>query len=444
MARSRKASARSLALDILDRLSRGKGFATELLDVSFEEHGLLPVDRKLATQLVLGVLRERGFLDGVLGKFVSLSKTSKRVLEILRLGAFQLFFLNRIPARAAIFESVELAKREGEAIGKLVNAVLRRVLEGAGEELGARKAVLDLLEEGKVSSVDFKALSAALSFPRWILQRWAGILSSSELIAQASYFNQTPPHFLRVNVARQPVSEVEAIFQTRDLPFEMVPGTPFLKLLRNAQAVVEPLLREGRISRQDLGSYRVVQALGARPGEIGLDACAGHGGKSSAVVEALVGELKLFVHDPSATRLKELVGNFGRLGLKVPEILRSSKEAKGRNLSFDWILVDAPCSGMGTLGRKPEIRWRIRTEDLLAHQKIQRGILEEWLPLLKPGGRLVYAVCSNEPEEGEAVISQPQKFQTEENEFQTEEVLNLWPCRTRHDGFFVGQLRRTE
>jgi 16S rRNA (cytosine967-C5)-methyltransferase len=214
-----------------------------------------------------------------------------------------------------------------------------------------------------------------------------------------------------------------------------------LKINKFPENSLIPLFEEGLITLQDLSSYQVTQAVQAKPDEIGLDACSGHGGKSSAIAEQMgVGSqdfIPLYVHDISSTHLADLEQNFRRLGLWSPKILENSQQAKDEGLSFDWILVDAPCSGMGTLGRKPEIRWRMKENFFKRYQDNQLKILSEWVPFLKPQGRLIYAVCSLEPEEGRDVVNGLLREYPDLCEDFSKQNL---PFESPQDGFFVSKI----
>ncbi|MFO1462290.1 MAG: 16S rRNA (cytosine(967)-C(5))-methyltransferase RsmB [bacterium] len=424
MASRKTANARSLALQILREVLGGRGFAAERLDFHLNRQILSEADRAFCTQLVYGVLREQGYLDQVLGRYVAVKKTPAGVFLLLRLAAYQGLFLQKVPDYALVNESVALAKsRFGIPPSRLVNAVLRRLLRDREE----------LLAEG---SERFAAC-----FPAWLVGRWRGRYGSEGARRLFEYFQAVPPVGIRVNRLR---ADPEALL--REWGEQGVNGVrlgsgPLLSLSAYHREILAPSLAQGRISIQDPHSFRVAEAVAAQPEERGLDACAGHGGKSSAIAESVGDRLELWAHEPNPRRRAELQENFRRLGLKEPSLLASPAAAKQQGLSFDWILVDAPCSGLGTLGRKPEIRWRVREDDLPDLARQQGQILREWWPFLKPGGRLVYAVCSLEPEEGEQVLADLLKT---ESELRLEQAREWSPLDSPGDGFFVANLRRRE
>lgn len=428
-----KPALRSMASQILGEVLSKNKFAADRLDHHFRLHSLDPRDKALTTQLVYGVLRNKAFLDHVLFAYLSPQKTAPALQNLLRVGAYQILFLEKVPPHAILFEAVEQAKKRwGGASGKFVNAVLRRVLEG-------KEKIWE--EASSPDPVSVEDLAWRLSLPPWLLKKWNSRYSSDQLGRLAEFFNSVPPLYLRVNLKKTSVVQVSSAFEAEGLTASAVSGLPMIKINKAPEAALEPLLRRGWVSIQDLGSYRVLQSLQAVAGEVGLDACAGHGGKSSGIAEGLPEDSLPYVHEPSSVKRKELEGNFRRLGLPSPRWLSGASEAREKNLAFDWILIDAPCSGTGTLGRRPEIRWRLQPGDIKRQQKLQREILEEWLPVLKPGGRLSYAVCSLETEEGRGLIESLLAAHPELSAIQSEE---FFPPDCGHDGFFLARLEKNQ
>ncbi|HKX12843.1 MAG TPA: RsmB/NOP family class I SAM-dependent RNA methyltransferase, partial [bacterium] len=263
------------------------------------------------------------------------------------------------------------------------------------------------------------------AYPEWMLRRWRKRYPKDKLRGMLEYFAAPAPLWARIN-------------QLKPAEADGPPGGNLIELGSYDRGQWLKWMESGRISIQDRHSYQVALSIEPMKGEQILDACAGHGGKSSAMVEAAPG-CKLFVHDVSKERLLQLGQNFSRLGLPQPETLTDLRGAVDRGLTFDAILIDAPCSGMGTLGRKPEIRWRLKPADLGRLAAKQRAILEEWLPLLKVGGRAIYAVCSLEPEEGRENLA---AFLAEHSAFHLEEERELFPGPGAGDGFYVARLAR--
>jgi len=419
-----KNDARGLALKILGEVLDGGAFASERLDSHLNRHGLSDAERSLCTQLVYGVLREKGFLDQVLRAYVTAARTPKAQARLLALAVYQGLFLEKIPDYALVNESVESAKANfGIPASRMVNAVLRRFLA----------------DREKWRSEVPRRLPQVL--PAWLYRRWQGRYAPERLSRMLQYYQGLPPIGLRVHAGRADPDRILNQCRKQGLEGQRWEGSPILLLQRYDRNTLQPWLLEGLASVQDPHSYQIAAQVAARVEDEVLDVCAGHGGKSSAIAEQRGAGSKLWVHEPQAQQLRELRENFQRLGLDTPLVFRDSQAALESGRRFDWILIDAPCSGLGTLGRKPEIRWRVQEMELQEHGKLQAKILQEWSPLLKPGGRLVYAVCSLEPEEGEGVI---RGLLAKSPDLELLESRELSPADSPGDGFFLANLRRRD
>lgn len=427
---------RQLAQKILFETLDHQAFVSDRLDHYLNTYPLSGPDRNLLTQLVYGVLREKGFLDHYLGRLVKFSKTPDPIKHHLRLGAYQILFLDRVPDHAAIFESVEGAKREqGPKMGGLVNAVLRKVQEGRGDWISRRKKFLSQLNnQPQIASNDIPQLAWNLSLPSWLLERWLERYSLSSVLEMSRVWNETPPTYLRVNLNKAKVQDVLDDLKSFEIEGERVGPGPLIRLRSYPRESLVSMLGEGKISIQDWGSYQVVEALEASEDEAIADVCAGHGGKATALAEKYLPGPKIWVHDVSSRKLAALRENFSRLKLAMPGVLTGPEGAREKGLEFDWILIDAPCSGLGTLGRRPEIRWRLGLRDLPNYQEKQRAILESWWRCLKIGGRLLYSVCSLEPEEG---IDLMKSFTGDHGELEEESHKEILPQEYKPDGFFI-------
>jgi 16S rRNA (cytosine967-C5)-methyltransferase len=397
--------ARKVAYQILLRMESGHGFAVDLLQ-SPEVSALKEVDRRLATEAVMGVLRWRGELDFQIEQLSgrSVKGFDSEVLTILRMGVYQIQFLERVPKHAVVDDAVELTKaaRKRSAAG-LVNAVLRKC--------GPPKV--------RVLDSDFEHLSAEnresvrRAFPDWLLKRWERIAAttceSGEMgavqLAHASL--ATPRATLRVvdageklQVIRQEL-EAEGVATSHCLYAEARGLTVESGQVRNTRAY-----REGRVVIQDEASQLVAELVSPVPGELVLDLCAAPGMKAGQLAQML-GTGTLVACDRSAARLRTLAK---LLPQWVPAAVRLSmvRLDAARDLpfgaSFERILLDAPCSGTGTLARNPEIKWRLRPKDINRLAELQTMMLRNALAAMASSGRLVYATCSLEPEENERVV----------------------------------------
>ncbi len=388
-------------------------------------------DRALCNELVLGTLRRRGWLDHVLGPLLDrpLDQLSAGILDVLRLGSYQLLF-TRVAQHAALSESVELARTVEPRATGFVNAVLRRLQrQGPPAEPDAR--------------VDPQLwLTTWGSLPAWLAERWLHRLGPERAIARARALLTPPATHFRLNprVAAAPRRLEEA--EVRFLP-TWVPGA-----LRLLEGRLTPLAEEGVVYAQDAGS-QLVAHLAASPGRI-LDACAAPGGKSLLLADLGAPATRIVAAELSRRRLRNLQWLVRRWGAERVALLAADARRPPFRDLFDAVLLDAPCSGLGTLARHPDIRWRIRPADVARHAQRQRELVESLAPWVRPGGHLVYATCSVEPEENEGVLS---PFLATHPEFAPDD-LPAWVASHRDgafvriepsvdgDGFFVARLRR--
>lgn len=373
--------ARTAAFDILLRVARQDAYASELLH-SARYASLAPTDHRLATEIAMGVLRWRSRLDDAIAKASSqpLHKLDPEVLEALRIAAYQLFYLDRIPVHAAINESVELVKRaRKKSAAAFVNAVLRKLSKAPVEPVAL--------------AADPGNLAPNFAHPRWMVERWIAQYGAAAAAEICAYDQQPPPTAIRL---RDPVAETELL----NAGVTLAPG----KLLSCARIVTAGDItrtapfHDGRVFIQDEGSQLVAALVGH--GSRILDCCCAPGGKTSVLADA---------NPTSPVLAVELHPHRARLTRKLaPQKNVRVISADARYLpvvgAFDRVLVDVPCSGTGTLGRNPDIKWRLKPEDLADLQLRQVAILESALRQLAPRGRLVYSSCSLEREENQDVI----------------------------------------
>ena len=398
--------ARQVAYQILRRVDAGRAFAVDLLQAD-QVSKLREVDRKLVTELVMGVLRWRGELDFQIERFSAkpLRYFDAEIAAILRLAIYQIQFLQRIPKAAAVNEAVEQVKaaRKRSAAG-LVNAVLRKC--------EPRPSLAASVESG---TPDAEALeSACRSVPRWLLERWERHfgLEASRALAWSSVV--TPSTTLRTPAGSTKKSgERTGADVARELAEAGVKTRP-ARYARTALVVESGDVRssrawrEARVVIQDEASQLVGALVEPRPGDRVLDLCAAPGIKTAQLAAAL-GEGTLVACDVSARRLQtmaRLLPQSAPEGLRLHAVQLDAAGALPFAMKFDRILLDAPCSGTGTLARNPEIKWRFQPTDLPVFAARQAGLLRNALERLERGGRLVYATCSLEPEENEQVVEQ--------------------------------------
>jgi 16S rRNA (cytosine967-C5)-methyltransferase len=382
--------ARAAAFDILLRVDQQDAYASELLH-SGQSEKLSAADHGLATELVMGVLRWRSRLDEEIGRFSAtvLGKLDLEVLTALRLGAYQLMFLDRMPGRAAVHESVELVKRAHKRSAvPFANAVLRK-LAAAYQGNGAAPAP----RTETIASESVAELSQRLAHPLWLIERWVrefGLDSSRRI---CSYDQQAPDIAVRL-------ADDGTEAELRQNGIDLAPGQLLAsaRRVRGGNVTRTRAFAEGRVAIQDEASQLVGLLVGK--GSRILDCCAAPGGKTRILAarnpDSSIVALELHPH--RVRLLRKLVS------AKNVEVIHSDVRDFTAGPGFDRILTDVPCSGTGTLAHNPEIKWRLKSEDLIDLQTRQLAILHAAMEHVAPGGRLVYSTCSLEREENEAVV----------------------------------------
>jgi 16S rRNA (cytosine967-C5)-methyltransferase len=377
-------AARRLALQVLTDVDRGGARLAQRL-ARPDVEALSPRDRAFLHELVLGTLRHRGWLDQAIAASVdrALSRVDPAVLTILRLGANQILRL-RVPDRAAVSESVELAREVAPRAIGLVNAVLRRLArQGAPPEPDPQKDPIAWL-------------TTVGSLPRWLAERWVARLGADTARARAAALLETPPVVFRVNPRTR---DVQARLAHEGIVAEplVVPGSWRLR-----EGSLAGLAAEGIVYVQDQGSQMIAH-LAAQPAGRIFDACAAPGGKSTLLAD-LGAETQVVAADLSPARVATMAALVARWGASNVRTVVADARRPPLARPVNAVLLDAPCSGLGTLGRHPDIRWRARAADLAGHARRQRELLQAVAPLVAGGGTLVYATCSLEPEENEEVV----------------------------------------
>ncbi|HYM38421.1 MAG TPA: 16S rRNA (cytosine(967)-C(5))-methyltransferase RsmB [Nitrospiraceae bacterium] len=407
--------ARAVAQDVLLSVERAQTFADDALDHFLSRNALDSRDRALALELVYGVLRHQSWLDWRLDHVAtkSMAKLPARVRIALRLGAYQLLHLDRIPPSAAVNESVALIKagNPGHWPG-FVNAVLRALIRTPAPPWPDRAAN------------PIQALSVQYACPAWLTERWIARFGvrDAETLCRATTI--TPPLTIRANTLR--TSRDALASQLTELGCVVKPTriSAVGLVLEKLGSVPElPLFRDGAFYVEDEAAQLVALILDPQPGALILDTCAAPGGKTTHLAALMQNRGEIIAVDKSAARLRLLEDNCRRLGIGIVRTTRADATTllphNLRDRLFDRILVDAPCSGLGVLRRHPEGKWRKEAETLKQYQILQHRLLEQSANRLRPGGVLVYSTCSSEPEENEQVINQ---FCSAHKEFRRESV----------------------
>jgi 16S rRNA (cytosine967-C5)-methyltransferase len=390
--------ARYEALRILVRVEEDRAFADIVLEHALEHARLDPRDAGLCTELVYGTLRWRRHLDWRLGPHLNrpLDKLDPWVRSLLRLTAYQLFFLDRVPRWAAVDEAVSLAKLKSRKPGppEFVNAVLRALTRATGPP--------------PLPALPIEAAAVRCAFPDWIAARWIARYGPTEAEALMLASNERPPTTIRVNTLRMTREALAARLRDEELAETRPTALAPEGLVVERGAVGRwAAFTEGWCTVQDEASMLVARLLDPQPGEVVVDACAAPGTKATHLAELMRNRGRIVAMDPQAARLKLVGRASSRLGIHIIEPhLGGAAALAGRwRGKCDRVLVDAPCSNLGVLRRNPDVKWRRIEEDLRRLQDKQRTILAAAAAMAKPGGRLVYATCSLEPDENEGVVA---------------------------------------
>ncbi|HMD33320.1 MAG TPA: 16S rRNA (cytosine(967)-C(5))-methyltransferase RsmB [Vicinamibacterales bacterium] len=369
-------------------------------------------DRALATDMAAGVQRWRAAIDHLIVAFANrrLDRLDPEVLEILRLSAYQLLHLTRVPASAVVDDAVDLAKRAGKTSASgFVNAVLRTIsrkraslpLPPRPTESGAKGP-----PEGtsmRESALDY--LSITLSHPRWLVDRWYDRFGFADAETWCAFNNAPAPLTLRANRLRTTPGQLVERLAADDVRVRHARYAPDALIVEEGMPLRAPGVDSGLFVVQDEASQLVALAAHAQPGMRVLDACASPGGKTSAMAADLDGRGLLVACDVRARRMGLLRQTIGATGANARLVQADLLRPLPFSRPFDLVVVDAPCSGLGTLRRDPDIRWRRREQDLALLAASALTMLQRAADAVGPGGRLVYATCSSEPEENEAVAA---------------------------------------
>jgi 16S rRNA (cytosine967-C5)-methyltransferase len=377
-------SARAVALDVVRRVTEQGAYSNLTLSGALQRSDLSARDRALASELAYGTIRRRGSIDWLVAPLLDrpLADARPSGLALLRLGAYQILF-TRIPPHAAVSETVALAHPKERGF---VNAVLRRVASSVPE-----------WPQGQADA----DISVRTGLSEWAvgeLRRYAGdaVEDAAEALAQRA------PVTLRTNTCRSSVEDLESALaeaRVRTIRGDLHPSS---LLVESGAPVDLPGFREGWFAVQDQASSFVVDALDPQPGDRVLDVCAGPGGKAAHIACLVGAEGRLVAGDVAVQRARLVTGTADRLGVRLLVLAQDGRRPALRG-GFDRVLVDAPCSGIGSARRRPELLWRADKRDLSALARLQVGIATAAAGLLRPGGRLVYSVCTFPRAETDAV-----------------------------------------
>ena len=422
--------ARRAAFEILRRVAGG-AFSSVLL--AADQPHVKSADRALTHELVLGVLRWQLWLDKIVEHF---SKRKVESLDLpvriaLRLGLYQLRFLTRIPASAAVNESVNLVRgAKLSSAAAFVNAVLRRAIREGDYDPAAE------IEDPVIR------VSIQTSHPAWLIARWIDAFGFAEAEAFARANNEVPPTAFRVVHNR--ADEEDVISKLTIAGGAVTPSSIASGAYRiaGASTVLRELSTAGQIYLQDEASQLVAQLLDVHSEDRVLDLCAAPGGKTTLMADRISDAALIVAADRSSTRMATITAIAALHQLKSVKsvLLDAAHKLPFEPKSFDRVLVDAPCSGTGTLRRNPEIRWRLSNDDVLNFSTAQKQFLTNAATVLKPAGRLVYSTCSVEQDENERVV---ESFLSTNSNFTLIDSVRTWPHHEGSDGFFIAIFEKT-
>ncbi len=448
-------SARSIALKILNLLDREHHTLDHEIERAFDQNrSFSRRDRAFIHALVYGVLRWRAHIDWIVDHFskTRFDKIDPRVLNVLRLGLIQILFLDKIPTSAAVDTSVQLTKSFAAPwVAGFVNAVLRKS--------ATEYERIDFPDPQKQPLL---TLAVKKSFPEWLIRRWVNRFGARETIALCDAINKIPPITIRTNTLTATRAQLIQSLQHQAHEILPTPYAPEGITLTGPSVPIQELdaFVKGWFQVQDEASQMVTSLLGPQPGETVLDACAGLGGKTGHMAQLMQNRGCIVAMDRDGAKLIKLSREMQRLGSMIVQTrIHDLNHALSPDLIdfFDRILLDAPCSGLGVLRRNPDIKWKRKEADLAACQKKQVAFLDSLANSVKPGGVVVFAVCSMEPEETDHVVTEFLKrhssfimdrdaadFGPQTNPVIDEKgYLRTYPHLNNTDGFFAVSLKRT-
>lgn len=435
---------RDAALSILWAVENKQAYSNLLLNDTIDNYGLAAKDRGLLTEITYGTLQHQMTLDFYLEPYMN-KKIEPWVKVLLRLTLYQMLYLDRVPERAAVHEAVEIAKKRGhKGIAAVVNGVLRSVQR---DGLRTFDDIADPVQR----------LAVETSHPAWLLRRWSSQYGLEKTTEMALENNKTPLQTVRVNTTKVTPEEAIRQLEAEGLKAEQSPRIPECLIVSEGQPVRTEAFRQGLITIQDESSMLPVYALHPEPGMTVLDMCAAPGGKTTHIAEKMEGKGELIATDLHPHKVKLVESAADRLGHSIIRTqaldARTGAEAFGESV-FDRILVDAPCSGLGVIKRKPDIKYTKKEEDFERLQTIQLDLLAEAVKMLKTDGVLVYSTCTVDREENFGTVDRFLDMHPQMEAIGVslpdgigaagQQAVQVFPQDFGSDGFFISAFRKKE
>jgi 16S rRNA (cytosine967-C5)-methyltransferase len=445
---TKKNNVREIALDLLTTIEKNQSYSNLLLNTTIEKNELSQKDVGLLTELTYGTLQRKMAFDFYLNPFI---KDNKKLADwihhLLRLTLYQMVYLDRIPDRAAIYEAVDIAKKRGhKGIASLVNGVLRSI---------QRKGIPSLNE---ISDPN-KRLAMETSHPEWLVTRWVDQFGFDKTKEMCEINLTAPMQTARVNLTKISRDECVALLEEDGFQIEKSPIIPEAIRCLKGNLASTISFKYGMFTIQDESSMLATYALGAEKDEFVLDACAAPGGKSTHIAEKMNNTGEVISVDLHQHKVRLINDNARRLGLEnIKTSVSDSRhlQDKFKNVLFDRILLDAPCSGLGVMRRKPDMKYTKTEKDIERLSTIQQDLLKSVSPLLKKGGILVYSTCTVDKEENENTVL---KFLENNPDFEPDLTfkdrmpeavqpfitgydLQVFPQDFGSDGFYIAVLKK--
>ncbi len=451
--------AREYVLKALYRIETKEGYSNLVINELLSEKDIGSVDRPFITELVYGVTSMKLMLDYLIDKNsrIKANKISPWVRNILRIGLYQILFLTRVPHSAACNESVKLVKKYGHrGSAGFVNAVLRNILnqlsyKSIEQLLFESQEVKPGLEIGEIDVPD--RISILHSHPRWIVDMWIEQLGEEFTGSLCEANNQRASVAIRINCLKTDQEKLKKLLIQEGIEFTESQWTDAALVLRSGSPVTK-LFRDGLYTVQDEAAMLVSEILDPSPGETVVDLCSAPGGKTTHIAQLMLNQGKIFAFDIYEHRLELVRNAAARMGVEIIETRVGDAAQPNESMKglCDKVLVDAPCSGLGVIRRKPEIKWKRNPGDIDELSELQKRILYTASSYVKPGGRLVYSTCTISRKENEEVV---QDFIKKHRNFEIDtgwkkrlrisgddKYVYLFPNVQGTDGFFIASLIR--
>ena len=442
---------REIALKIIFDVNEKGAYSNISINKNIEGHELRGIDKAFITELVYGTIKWRLSIDSIIQQFssIKLKKISPWIMNILRLGVYQLFYMDRIPPSAACNESVGLAKKYGHSASSgFVNAILRNIIRNK-----------DKIKYPDKINEPIRYLSVKYSHPEWMVKAWLERFGPEFTESLLDSNNQIPEFSLRVNTLKITKDKLIEYFCETGVEAEAGKHITEAVVIRNPSSIAKlDAFKNGWFQVQDESSMLVARVLDPKPGELIMDVCSAPGGKSTHIAQLMEDRGTVISRDIHEHKIKLIEDSVKRLGIN--SIKTEMYDATDLDENFiekaDRVLVDAPCTGLGIIRRKPDIKWGRNLEDKREITVLQAKILKQSSQYVKPGGILVYSTCTIEPEENEEMVS---RFIEENRDFEWagfEELvpetllkpsskdgfIQLYPNIDHIDGFFIAKMRK--